>query len=217
MSRGLFITFEGVDGCGKSTQAVKLFERLQAEGREVVLTREPGGTTVGAEIRRLLLDARAQEPLADRTEALLFAADRAQHVAARIRPTLDRGGIVVCDRFADSTRAYQGHGRQADLSVIESLIALATDGLSPDLTLLFDLPVEEAQARLARRCGEIEGETPSRLDAESTAFHERVRQGFLTIAAREPDRFQVIDARVSVESLYETVFRSVKSLLTTDS
>lgn len=216
MSRGLFITFEGVDGCGKSTQAVKLFERLRAEGREVILTREPGGTNVGVEIRRLLLDARAQEPLADRTEALLFAADRAQHVASRIRPTLERGGIVVCDRFADSTRAYQGHGRQADLSVIESLIALATDGLSPDLTLLFDLPVEEAQARLARRCGETEGETPSRLDAESTAFHERVRQGFLTIAAHEPERFQIFDARSSIEILHETVFASVCRSLAAD-
>jgi dTMP kinase len=214
MSRGLFITFEGVDGCGKSTQAVKLFERLRAEGREVILTREPGGTNVGVEIRRLLLDARAHEPLADRAEALLFAADRAQHVATRIRPALERGGIVICDRFADSTRAYQGHGRLADLSVIESLIALATDGLSPDLTLLFDLPVAEAQARLARR--ENTGEAPDRLDTETAAFHERVRQGFLTVADREPNRFQVIDARASVESLHETVFRSVKSLLTTD-
>jgi dTMP kinase len=213
MSRGFFITFEGVDGCGKSTQAVKLFERLRAAGRDVILTREPGGTSVGVEIRRLLLDARAQEPLAARAEALLFAADRAQHVAALIRPTLERGGIVLCDRFADSTRAYQGFGRQADPKIIESLISLATDGLNPDLTLLFDLPVSEAQKRLARRCNDVADESPSRLDAESEAFHERVRNGFLTIAARESDRFHILDARSSIESLHEDVLQSVQNLL----
>lgn len=213
MRQGLFLTFEGVDGSGKSLQCRRLAHRLGAEGGAVVLTREPGGTPLGDDLRRLLLHPTAdgRRPRA-RTEALLFAADRAEHVATVIRPALAAGRIVICDRFADSTRAYQGYGRRADAALIETLIALATDGLSPDLTILLDLDVAEAQRRLATRARQAE-ETPTHFDRETLDFHNRVRDGFLTLAAAEPNRFHVLDGAQSPDDLHAAAYALVSARL----
>jgi len=205
-----FITFEGIDGCGKSTQLRLLASELRLRGREVVTTREPGGTPLGARVRELLLDAREQvDPLA---ELLLYAADRAQHVRQLVRPALDSGRVVLCDRYADATVAYQGAGRGFPASLIDEVVALATDGLRPDLTLVFDLPVEESRQRAAQRARRG-GEIQDRIDAEEIAFHHRVREAYLRIAAAEPHRVRVIDASASVEEVHAHVVRVVTPLL----
>jgi dTMP kinase len=167
-----FITFEGIDGCGKSTQLRMLASELRLRGREVIATREPGGTPLGTRIRQLVLDAEEQvDPLA---ELLLYAADRAQHVRTHVRPALDSGHVVLSDRYADATVAYQGAGRGFPDEIISELVALATGGLMPDLTLIFDLPVDESQRRAHRRTSK--GQQRDRLDAEDAAFHTRGRR-----------------------------------------
>ena len=189
-----FITFEGIDGSGKSTQLRMLASELRLRGREVVSTREPGGTSLGHRLREALLDAQEQvDPLA---ELLLYAADRAQHVRALIRPALSAGQLVLSDRYADATVAYQGAGRGFPPSLIAEVVELATGGLKPDLTLIFDVTVEESQRRAARRVRD--GQTHDRLDAEDVIFHKRVRDAYLQIAAAEPARVRVIDAGGSV-------------------
>lgn len=204
--KGLFITFEGIEGCGKSTQVALLKERLESRGRRVVVTREPGGTRVAELIRGVLLDG-ANTDMTSATELLLYGAARAQHVDELIRPALESGADVVSDRFADSTTAYQGAGRQLERSVVEEVHRLATRGTWPDITFLLDLPVEAGLAR-ARMVGE-----PDRIERESVEFHRRVRDGFLRIAESEPDRVHVIDASQEVEAVAVAVWRVIQGRL----
>lgn len=185
-----FMTIEGIEGCGKSTQARRLVERL---GAKALLTAEPGGTAVGRGIRELLLNHGGE--VSPRAELLLFLADRAQHVEEVIRPALAAGKTVICDRYTDSTLAYQGYGRGLSLALVRSLCAQAAGGLTPGVTLLLDVPVELGLAR-ARRRGK-----PDRIETEHLEFHERVREGFLTLAREEPGRWVVIDARGDEEEV----------------
>ena len=204
-----FITFEGIDGSGKSTQLRMLASELRLRGINVIVTREPGGTSLGARLRAALLDTEEQvDPLA---ELLLYAADRAQHVRQLVRPAIETGHVVLSDRYADATVAYQGAGRGFPPALIDEVIALATGGLMPDLTLLFDLPVAESLARHKRRADE--GDARDRLDAEDEAFHTRVRNAYLQIAAADPDRVRVVDATRSVEETHARVLELVMPLI----
>jgi dTMP kinase len=206
---GAFITFEGIDGCGKSTQLRLLASELRMRGFEVVSTREPGGTPLGQRIRNVLLDPQMEvDPLA---ELLLFAADRAQHVRAMLRPAIESGSIVLSDRYADATAAYQGAGRSFTTEMIAEVIKLATGGLKPDLTLIFDLPVVECLARTSRRT-ESDSQT-DRLDAEDAAFHTRVRDAYLKLAAAEPERVRVISASGSINETHDRVLEVVGPFL----
>lgn len=204
---GTFITFEGIDGSGKSTQVRMLASVLRLRGRDVVQTREPGGTPLGARLREALLDAQEQvDPLA---ELLLYAADRAQHVRVMLRPALAAGRVVLSDRYADATLAYQGAGRGFDPALVAEVVGLATGGLKPDLTLLFDLSVEESCARSQRRTTEDDGSPCDRLELETEHFHTRVREAYLQIAAAEPERVRVVDASLSVEEIHAQVLEIV--------
>ena len=194
MSRGLFITLEGGDGVGKSTQAALLEEWLTGRGRTVVRTREPGGTDAGVEIREIVLHHRGD--IAPRAEALLYAADRAHHVATVVRPALSRGEVVLQDRYLDSSVAYQGAGRVLDAQQIRDLSLWAAEGLLPDLTILLDLDEDAARARLDRSRTRYD-----RLEAERSDFHARVRAAYLGLAEDEPDRFLVVDAGRPVDEI----------------
>jgi len=185
-----FVTFEGIEGSGKSTQIARAAEFLRARGLPHLVTREPGGTAIGDAIRRILLDP-ASAAMVPMAELLLIGAARVQHVEERILPALEEGKVVLCDRFADSTRAYQGHGRQLPESAIRLLDSLTAADLSPDLTFLFDLPVEEGLARAHGRNARS-GAEEGRIDAEEIAFHRRVRAGFLELARESPGRFRVL-------------------------
>lgn len=191
---GYFITLEGGDGVGKSTQAALLEEWLTARGRRVIRTREPGGTDVGVEIREIVLHHRGD--VAPRAEALLYAADRAHHVATVVRPALERGDIVLQDRYIDSSVAYQGAGRVLDTEEIRDLSLWAAEGLVPDLTILLDLDATAARSRLNRARTRYD-----RLEAEHGDFHSRVRAAFLALAEAELERFLVVDASRSVEEI----------------
>lgn len=196
---GLFITFEGLDGCGKTTQLNLLAAWFASHHETVVTTREPGGTPLGRRLRAALLEIEGKvDPLA---ELLLFTADRAQHVNTLIRPALARGQSVLSDRYTDSTRAYQGAGRRFDAALIDSLMALATHGLQPDVTFLLDVPVEISLARLAARTDA----PPDRLDSEHADFRQRVREAYLTLAAAAPHRVHVLDARAGVAELHAQI------------
>lgn len=201
---GTFITFEGIDGSGKSTQLRLLANFLRSKGCDVLVTREPGGTPVGLRLRGALLDAQGEvDPL---TELLVFAADRAQHVRRVLRPALQSEQIVLSDRYADATIAYQGAGRGFSPELISEIVALATEGLKPDLTLLFNLSVAESGARSRRRSeGKHKGDRGDRLDAETVEFHTRVRNAYLRLAAAEPDRFRIIDTSGAVEETHARV------------
>jgi len=203
---GTFITLEGVDGSGKTTQAEALSRILRATGHRVLLSREPGGTPVAERIRDILLD-REIESMAWSTEVLLYLASRAEHVAGLLRPALERGEIVICDRFLDSTLAYQAFGREGGgrpvaeaLEAIRRANELATGGLGPELTFLLDLDPVEGLSRTAAA-----GRPPDRLEGEGTTFLERVRQGFLSLAVSEPDRIHVIPAGGSVTDVTEEI------------
>ena len=200
---GLFIAFEGGDGAGKSTQVELLAAWLRERGREVVTTREPGGTEIGRSIRALLLDA--STTVSPRAEALLYAADRADHVASLVEPALRRGAAVITDRYVDSSLAYQGAGRELEQSEVRRLSAWATDGLTPDLTIVLDLPADVGLLRA--------GGTPDRLESEPLAFHERVRAGFLALADREPGRYLVVDAQQDVDAIAAMVQARVEPLV----
>jgi len=193
---GTFITFEGIDGSGKSTQLRLLGNFLRANGCDALLTREPGGTALGVRLRAALLDAMEEvDPL---TELLVFAADRAQHVRRVLRPALKAGKVVISDRYADATVAYQGAGRGFSPELISQIVQLATDGLKPDLTLLFDLSIDESINRTSRRTsGRSSGR--DRLDIEKADFHARVRDAYLQIARAEPERVKLIDTSGPVE------------------
>ncbi len=197
----MFITFEGIEGTGKSTQIALLKSRLEAQGRRVVVTCEPGGSRIGAELRRVLLSLENRD-LTPQAELFLYLADRAQHVAQVVRPALAAGAVVLCDRFADSTVAYQGYGRGMDTGLLHQLNAVAVDGLWPGLTILLDLDPETGLARaVARNVSEGKTNAEGRFEAESLAFHGRVRQGFLDQAARCPERIRVVDATGTPEEI----------------
>jgi dTMP kinase len=201
---GAFITFEGIDGCGKSTQLRMLAGELRVRGLPVIATREPGGTPLGQKLRAALLDVREEvDPL---TELLVFAADRAQHVRKHLLPALKRNQIVLSDRYADATVAYQGAGRGFKPELIEEIVQLATGGLTPDLTLLFDLSVADAAVRTRKR---VQNKRTDRLDVENEDFHTRVRNAYVEIAKAEPDRFRVIDARGAVDETQRRVMEIV--------
>jgi dTMP kinase len=206
MSAGLFISLEGIDGVGKSTQSDLLEEFLRSTGREVIRTFEPGGTELGQEIRHLLLHRKGD--VAPRAEALLYAADRAHHVATKVRPALERGEVVITDRYLDSSVAYQGAGRALKADDVRAISMFAVEGLLPDLTILLDL---EASAAAARR--NTTGEAPDRLEREKIEFFEAVRQAFLDMAAADPKRWLVIDARQTVEQMQEQIRTRVSQLL----
>ncbi len=201
----LFVTFEGSEGCGKSTQAKALWRRLLDAGIPAELTYEPGGTPLGDKLRRLLKQE-TDESLAPLSELMLFIVCRAELVDKVIRPGLEQGKVVVCDRFADSTLAYQGYGRGLDLKMIEHLNGLATGGIKPDLTILLDLPV-------GRGLGRKSGDVADRFESEDIAFHNKVRDGYLKLATREPERWLVIDANLPENEIGEIIWRRVEYLL----
>ena len=207
--RGTFITFEGIDGSGKSTQLRMLANYLKEVGCDVIVTREPGGTPVGNRLRGALLDAHEQvDPL---TELLVFAADRAQHVRRVLRPAIEAGQIIISDRYADATVAYQGGGRGFPAKLIAEIIQLATEGLKPDLTILFDLSVVESGARTSRRSnGKQKGD---RLDSEASDFHVRVRDAYLKLAKEDPDRVKIVSTNRPVDETHEHVKQIVISFL----
>ena len=200
---GLFITLEGGEGSGKSTQADLLARALEAWGRRVVSLREPGGTQLGEELRQLLLHR--QTAMSPAAELLLFLAARAELVQSVIRPALAEGAIVICDRFSDSTFAYQGYGRGLDLDELRRLNAYATGGLTPDLTVLLDLPVEAGRGRKQR--------DEDAFQREDDAFHERVRQGYLELARQEPDRWLVLDGTLPTDALTAAVHERIQAKL----
>lgn len=203
----MFITFEGPDGSGKTTQIRLLAEWLREQGREVVLTREPGGTEIGDQIRAVLHDP-SNTAMGARAEILLYSADRAQHVAQLIQPALAAGRVVISDRYADSTLAYQGYGRGLDLGVLRTITTFATGGLAPDLTVYLDVTPEEGLQR--RRLG---GDEWNRLDAEALEFHQRVRDGYLKLVEQEPERWVVIDGARSVEEVEAEILTAVQEKL----
>ncbi len=205
--RGRFITFEGIDGSGKSTQMRLLAERLRAGGHDIFEAVEPGGTAIGRQIRRILLDA-ANQDLRPAAELLLYFASRAQNVDECIQPALVQGKIVLCDRFTDSTVAYQGHARGLGEETVLALDRIACRGLTPDLTLLIDVDVECGLAR-ARTRNAGGGTAETRMDDQSIEFHRKVREAYLKLAKRHADRFRVIDGRGAPETVAERVWESV--------
>ncbi len=207
---GLFITFEGPDGSGKTTQVQQIAVRLRQQGYDVLLTREPGGTTIGDQIRHILHDLKNQA-MHPRTELLLFNASRAQLVEEVIRPHLARGGLVICDRFYDSTLAYQGYGHGLDLDMLRRIITAATGGLRPDLTVYLDIAPEDG---LQRRLSAVaRGEEWNRLDDMAMAFHRRVREGYHQLIAAEPDRWASIDAAQPVAKVQADILAALRSRL----
>ena len=202
---GLFVCFEGGEGAGKSTQSRLLHDWLVARGETVLLTFEPGDTPVGKELRRIVLDP-ATGDLSDRTEALLYAADKAEHVDHVVLPALERGEVVITDRYVDSTLAYQGAGRTLDVAEVEAVARWATHDLRPHLTVVLDLAPEAGLGRFDER---------DRIEGQSLEFHERVRQGFLDLAAANPDHYVVLDARAPIEEIAAAIQERISPLLGT--
>ncbi|WP_260430726.1 dTMP kinase [Nocardioides sp. LS1] len=200
---GVFVCFEGGEGSGKSTQSRRLREALEADGFDVLLTFEPGDTPVGKEMRRIVLSPETGA-LSDRTEVLLYAADKSEHVDTVVQPALDRGAVVVTDRYVDSTLAYQGAGRTLPVAEVESVARWATRDLRPHLTVVLDLRPEQGLARFEER---------DRIEGESLEFHERVRAAFLAMAAADPDHYLVLDARAAVDDIAAAVLDRVRPLL----
>lgn len=195
MQKGLFITFEGADGCGKTTQLNLLAESLQAKGYDVLITREPGGKGLGEKIREILLNYDGE--VSDNCEAFLFLADRAQHIDVIVKPAVEAGKVVLCDRHIDSTLAYQGYGRGVDLKQLKMLNNIATSGFVPDLTFVFDVDVETSMSRV--------GNEKDRMESAGIEFFERVKNGYLEIAKSEPNRVKVINSNDSIENIFGQV------------
>jgi len=208
----VFITFEGIEGCGKSTQAKRLFDHLKKLGIPAILTLEPGGTRIGQDIRRVLLDTGNQilSPLA---ELFLYSADRAQHVDEVIKPALAEGKWVVCDRFFDATVAYQGYARGQDIELIKALNKKAASGILPDMTFLVECPVDIGLERALKRNKITQQEGQARFEKEKMEFHEAVRGGYLTIAGDENERFIVVDGTLNEDNLEETIFEHIKPFI----
>jgi len=203
---GLFITFEGGDGSGKTTQINLLATWLESQGQTVVLTREPGGTDLGVELRNIVLHRKGF--IAPRAEALLYAADRSHHIHSLVRPALERGEVVVQDRYLDSSVAYQGAGRVLDPEEVRELSLWATERLMPNLTVLLDVPASVAKARQAQTEREYD-----RLEAEAEDFHTRVRESYLSLAAAEPERFLVVNGELPIEEIHQSIITKVSDLL----
>ena len=202
-NRGLFITFEGGDGCGKSTQLELVRKYLEERGYKTLTTREPGSVGLGQKLREVLLHYDGD--VSPRAEAFLFLADRAQHIAKIVKPAIDNGVIVLCDRHTDSSVAYQGYGRGEDIEQINMLNNLATQGIKPDLTLLFDVSTEVAQTRV--------GSEKDRMESAGIEFHKKVRQGYLEIAKKEPQRIKVVDSNLTIEKVFEQVKKILDELI----
>ena len=207
-----FITFEGIEGCGKTTQLRRLAARLEASGHAVLSTREPGGCPIADQVRGILLNA-DNSAMAPMAELLLYAAARAQHVAEVVTPALASGKVVLCDRFTDATVAYQGFARGLDFDVIDRLNRLATGGVRPDVTLLLDCPVEVGLGRAHARISSTTGAKEERFELESLQFHERVRNGYLELAHREPQRFIVVDGSLGPDATEKAVADALLSRL----
>lgn len=205
--RGYFITFEGPDGAGKSTQIQLLNDYLKAEGWDTVLTREPGGTPIGEKIRSIILDVENREmnPIA---EMLLYAAARAQHVSQLIKPALAKGKIVLCDRFVDSSIAYQGFGRELGVDMVEGVNHFALQGIVPDLTILFAIDPEKGLER-----GRTRHRGMDRLEKEQMDFHKKVYEGFISLSHKYPQRIRIIDANLEIEKIHESVVSEIQRLL----
>ncbi len=203
MQKGLFITFEGADGCGKTTQINLLKDYLENKGYSVLLTREPGGKGLGEKIREILLNY--DGIVADRCESFLFLADRAQNIEVIIKPAIEKGQIVLCDRHTDSSVAYQGYGRRLDIEQIKTLNNLATGGMQPDLTLVFDIDVETSMKRV--------GNEKDRMESSGKEFFNRVRNGYLELAKNEPNRMKVVDSTVSIDEIHQEVIKIIKQYL----
>ena len=206
-SRGLFITFEGTDGTGKTTQIQRLSAELRQAGYDICLTREPGGTPISEQIRGILLNPDHSE-MAATTELLLYAASRAQHVSEVIKPALEAGKIVISSRFADAMVVYQGYGRGLDLERINRLNRIATDGVTPNVTLVLDLPVEIGLQRVQKSRGGLD-----RLEREKIEFHQRLRDGYRALAQQETQRLKIIDAQASPEQVYAQIKAAIQPLL----
>ncbi len=202
MSKGLFITFEGADGCGKTTQLNLLREYLQNNNFDVLVTREPGAKGLGEKLRDILLNYDGE--VSNRCESFLFLADRAQHIDTIVKPAIEKGQIVLCDRHTDSTVAYQGYGRGIDIDQINKLNNIATDGLKPDLTFVFDIDIETSMSRV--------GAEKDRMESAGNEFFNRVRNGYLQIAKNEPQRVKVIDATKSIDKVFESVLKEFNIL-----
>jgi dTMP kinase len=209
---GKFITFEGPEGSGKSTQIKLLVDKLGKEGIEITCTREPGGTATGEQIRNLLQHDAAGEPLSDRAELLLFTASRAQLMDRIILPTLGKGGWVLCDRFIDSTMAYQGFARGMDIATLDAINDFAIYGRKPDLTILLDLEVDAGFQRLEQRYADSD-ESHDRFEREAREFHHKVRDGYHQLAAREPERICIINADQSIEEVASNIWNAVKGAI----
>ena len=205
-NQGLFISFEGIDGVGKSTQADLMESYLSSRGLQVIRTLEPGGSDLGVEIRHLLLHRKGEVSI--RSEALLYAADRAHHVASKIRPALAKGQIVISDRYLDSSVAYQGAGRQLDLTEVRNLSLWAVDNLLPDLTVLLDLDAEAASIRRGQT-----GAEPDRLEREKISFFEAARETYKQLAAAEPNRFHMVDASQDPDAIWKQIQPRLETLL----
>lgn len=206
MKKGLFITFEGNDGSGKTTMAQLIYDRLNQEGYDVILTREPGGIEIAEKIRDIILDP-ANTAMDARCEALLYAASRRQHLAQKVIPALNDKKIVICDRFIDSSLAYQGHARGIGIDEVYELNQFAIDSYMPDLTLFFKISVEEAKKRMDAR-GNL-----NRLDQEQSDFHQKVREGYELICQKYPQRIKVIDAHPAIEIVLEDVYQNIKQFI----
>ncbi len=203
MKKGLFITLEGADGCGKTTQLNLLKEYLTNKGYEIVLTREPGGKGLGEKLREILLNYDGE--VSDRCEAFLYLADRAQNIDTIIKPAINSGKIVLCDRHTDSSVAYQGYGREQNIDNINMLNELAVNGVHPDLTIVFDIDTETSMARV--------GTEKDRLESAGFEFHKRVRDGYLEIAKHNPQRIKVVDASQSIEDVQKDVIKIVEEVV----
>ena len=202
MSNGLFITFEGVDGCGKTTQIKLLKQYFEGLNRTVLLTREPGAKGLGEKLREILLNYDGE--VSNNCESFLFLADRAQHIDTIIKPAVERGEVVLCDRHTDSTVAYQGYGRGVDKEQINMLNNIATSGLKPDLTFVFDIDIETSMSRV--------GKEKDRMESAGTEFFKRVREGYLAIAKSEPDRVKLIDGTKSIDAIHKEVLEIIAQI-----
>ncbi len=205
----MFVTFEGIEGCGKTTQIERFADTLKRQGIPLITTFEPGGTRIGNEIRRILLDVR-NEDLTPLAELMLCVADRAQHIEEVIKPALDRGEWVICDRFIDATLAYQGAARSQDVGLIQILNERSTLGISPDVTFLLDCPVEMGLERAMKRNEVLSDEDQGRFERETLDFHNKVRKGYLDLANEHKERFVIIDASLSEDEMEKEIFKHIE-------